>query len=477
MTTETERAGESEDVLLAFYGDDFTGSTDALEGLADNGVKAVLFVEPPTAEELSAFDDLDAIGVAGASRSMTPEEMKTELRPIFESFAAFAPPIVHYKVCSTFDSAPDIGSIGRAIDIGQSVFESPFVPVSQGTEVPLGRYVVFSNLFAVEDGDTYRIDRHPTMADHPVTPMREGDLRVHLTEQTDRSIGRVSVRELATDEAAGRALSTVSSENEIVVFDALETDHLETIGRLLWRRASGMAAPLFTVGSSGLEHHSLVAAWEEAGLIDRSRRLYEKRDAVDRIAVVSGSASPTTAKQIEWANDHGFETIRLDTERLIDPDAAESARSDAVSQACETLADGGSVILYSANGPDDPTIDATRERFERLQDEETFETDVGLETRLGRQQGTILRELIETMALERVCVAGGDTSSHAIPALDVRALEAIAPVGPGAPLCRLYSSNSTFDGLEVALKGGQIGTRHEASDYFGAVRDGGVDKT
>jgi len=37
MTDETTRPTD-DDLLMAFYGDDFTGSTDALEGLADNGV-------------------------------------------------------------------------------------------------------------------------------------------------------------------------------------------------------------------------------------------------------------------------------------------------------------------------------------------------------------------------------------------------------------------------------------------------------
>lgn len=473
--TGDERAGTSDGVLLAFYGDDFTGSTDALEGLADNGVRSVLFFDPPTADDLAEFDGVDAIGIAGASRSMTPAEMETELESIFDSLADLGPPIIHYKVCSTFDSSPAVGSIGRAIDVGQSVFGSPFVPVSQGTEVPLGRYVVFSNLFAVQDGETYRIDRHPTMCDHPVTPMREGDLRTHLGDQTDRSIGRVSVRDLETDEDARRALETATADDEIVVFDALHTDHLATIGRLLWRRATGTPDPLFAVGSSGLEHHALAAAWDDAGLIDRDRTLYRKREAVENIAVVSGSASPTTANQIDRASENGFDTVRLDTEGLIDPDDADEARRAAVERALETLGEGRSIVLYSAHGPDDPAIGATRDRFEALDDAGALETDASLETRLGRQQGEILGEIVEKAELQRVCVAGGDTSGHAIPPLDVRALEAIAPVGPGAPLCRLHSNRSAFDGLEVALKGGQIGTRHEAADYFGTVRNGGVD--
>ena len=44
----------------------------------------------------------------------------------------------------------------------------------------LARYQVFGNLFAAVDGVGYRLDRHPTMSRHPVTPMDEADLRVHL---------------------------------------------------------------------------------------------------------------------------------------------------------------------------------------------------------------------------------------------------------------------------------------------------------
>jgi 3-oxoisoapionate kinase len=38
-------------ILLAFYGDDFTGSTDALEFICRAGAKAMLFIDPPTKEQ------------------------------------------------------------------------------------------------------------------------------------------------------------------------------------------------------------------------------------------------------------------------------------------------------------------------------------------------------------------------------------------------------------------------------------------
>ena len=134
-------------LLLAFYGDDFTGSTDVMEALTRAGIRTVLFLESPSPEQLQHFEGLQALGVAGVSRTMSPAEMDTELYPVFQQLRALGTPIVHYKVCSTFDSSPSVGSIGHAIDLGQQIFKSPFVPLVVGAPV-LGRYCVFGNLFA-----------------------------------------------------------------------------------------------------------------------------------------------------------------------------------------------------------------------------------------------------------------------------------------------------------------------------------------
>src|SRR6476661_210474 len=61
--------------LLAWYGDDFTGSTDALEALASEGVLSVLFLHQPDDEFYSRFHDYQAFGLGGSSRSETPEWM------------------------------------------------------------------------------------------------------------------------------------------------------------------------------------------------------------------------------------------------------------------------------------------------------------------------------------------------------------------------------------------------------------------
>jgi 3-oxoisoapionate kinase len=81
---------------------------------------------------------------------------------------------------------------------------------------------------------------------------------------------------------------------------------------------------------------------------------------------------------------------------------------------------------------------------------------------LGKALGTIGRKICEQVAVKRIVVAGGDTSSYAARALGIEALEMIAPLLPGAPLCKAHAPGSPVDGLEVNFKGGQVG----AKDYF-----------
>jgi uncharacterized protein YgbK (DUF1537 family) len=185
------------ELLIGYYGDDFTGSTDAMEALTLNGVKTVLFLRPPSPEMLAKFPDLRGIGVAGVSRSLSPEEMVHELAPVFEALKQSGAPVIHYKTCSTFDSSLEVGSIGKAIDIARGIFDGQrYVPLLVGAP-SLKRYTVFGNHFATVGGAAYRLDRHPVMSKHPITPMHEADLAVHLSKQTDEKIGLINILELS----------------------------------------------------------------------------------------------------------------------------------------------------------------------------------------------------------------------------------------------------------------------------------------
>ena len=238
-------------LLVAYYGDDFTGSTDVMEALATAGVRTVLFLKPPTPKELAAFPGLRAFGVAGASRTMSPREMDRSLPTIFRALHRSGAAIVHYKVCSTFDSSPEVGSIGHVIDLGQRIFHSPTVPLVVGAPV-LGRYCVFGNLFARSGLDTepYRLDRHPTMVRHPVTPMQESDLRVHLGKQTRRSVELFDVLKLESADPELAFQKALAKPPGILLFDTLREEHLPLIGEMIWKQAQARA-PLFCGGIVG----------------------------------------------------------------------------------------------------------------------------------------------------------------------------------------------------------------------------------
>ena len=80
---------------IAFYGDDFTGSTDALEVLAKAGLRTLLFTGVPSAAVLARHPGLDAVGIAGNSRALTPDEMDGAVPPALRALKATGAPILH----------------------------------------------------------------------------------------------------------------------------------------------------------------------------------------------------------------------------------------------------------------------------------------------------------------------------------------------------------------------------------------------
>ena len=452
-------------LLLTYYGDDLTGSTDSMDALELGGIPTVLFLEPPTPEQLASFPRARAVGLARVSRTMTPDEMDAALTAAFSSQKGLRAPLPHYTVCSTFDSSPEIGSIGRATEIGIKVFGIPLVPVMVGAP-KLKRYVVFGNHFATVGDITYRLDRHPTMSVHPITPMDESDLRLHLGRQTDLPIGLVDVRHLSESdrELQARLKQMTVAGTKIVILDTLDEQHMQKVGRLIWEL--GQEKATFVVGSSGVEF-ALTAYWGSTGIAKETGK-FNSPGPVDRIVAISGSAAPMAAAQIRHALEHGFTGIRLDSAALIDSQAAGQAREQIVQRALVILQSGGSVILYSALGPDDPHIPRTKERMAALG---IPPRRVG--ERLGKQQGLILKDILLKTGIRRCAVAGGDTSGNVLKQLDAYVLEFLAPLGTATPLCRAGSHDATLDGLEVALKGGQLGE----IDFFERVLQGRIFKS
>jgi uncharacterized protein YgbK (DUF1537 family) len=419
------------DLQFAFYGDDFTGSVDVLLQLRRAGWTSRLFLGLPGPAELhAAAADVDAVGVAGVARSLPADRIESEVRPVLEALRRLGPRVVQYKACSTADSSPAVGSLGRVIEIGRDVFGVATVP-ALFAQPDFGRYTAFGNHFAAEEGQVYRLDRQPTMSKHPVTPMRESDLARHLSLQTSLPIGSMHLTEYT--DGAEIAWKLAQRTEAATVLDALTDEHIGLVSQAVVAN-SRPGAPQFVIGSGGFSRG--IAAALSPGRTSQADTVDELNDDGPVLAV-SGSQSPQTSRQIEDARRRGWTVLVLAADR-------DGQLKDRV---IAELASGRSVVV------------TTGDTAEAVDGRSLVET-------LSARLSAVIEAALRAGGNSRVIVCGGDTSSHVLRLLGARSLSIAAnPVG-NVVLCKVASANPWLDGTEMLLKGGQVGP----ADLFELIR-------
>lgn len=421
---------------VLFYGDDFTGASDALATAAQGGWRSLMFLRVPDDALLARAGPLDCIGIAGAARAMAPAEMRAALAPVAALAQRLRPQLLHYKVCSTFDSAPAVGNIAVAVACLHGAVPSPGV-VIVGGQPSLRRYCLFGQLFAsTADGDVARIDRHPTMSRHPVTPMGEADLRRHLAQ-----LGLTGLSLLPWTQLEGDASAHANAwpEGDVLV-DAARPEHIRRIGQLLMDGPARHG--VLAVGSSSVIEAALAGAERSPGPTPAPGA--EPKPPQGPVFVLAGSQSPNTARQVAAARS--YDVVRIDAARLADP-AQTDYRTALADDCAQRLRAGHHVLACTMPASGDATPASAAPADARA---------------LAHAGGRLLVDVLARVPLARVGVAGGDTSSHAVLALDAWGLSFIRRVAPGVPLCRVHSDRPALDGLQIMLKGGQMG----ADDLF-----------
>lgn len=434
----------AQELKIAWYGDDFTGASDTLAVAARAGLRSMLFLDVPDARRLAQAGPLDALGIAGSARTMTPDALRTELMRVGDFFRGLGAPVLHYKCCSTFDSSPAVGSIGAALACLRDLVGADVAYVVGG-QPDIGRYCCFSNLYAAAGAgaEVYRLDRHPTMSRHPVTPMHEADLRRHLEAQGLAHVAGVHYPDYGLpakhlDVRVDGMLESLRGQGGAVLFDLADNADLAPVGRQLWRGTG--RGPVLVAGPSTVVQ-ALAACWEEQGA-KPARQLAvggftRPPAAVAPVFVLAGSMSPVTARQVDQAAS--FHRLPLAASSLVADPAYLQEQASVIAAA---LAAGEHVLAYVQQSGASP--------------------DRGVATReLARCTAELLERVLRaaaaTKSLRRIGVAGGDTSSLAVKALPIWGLSFLRPLGPGVALCRAHSDDPALDGLELMLKGGQMG--------------------
>ncbi len=449
--------------LLSFYGDDFTGTTSTAEALTISGIPTIIFVKPPTAQFLrNHFPEVHAIGVAGTSRSLPTENLVTILKPTFQRMKTYASPLFLYKICSTFDSSSEIGSIGRAIEIGLSVFSSKFIPILVAAP-RFGRFTLFGNHFVVLGEEVFRLDRHPSMSAHPVTPMQESDLRRHLAKQTDLECSLIPILTLikGREEVRKQVQDRLGRNIPLILFDTLSKAQLNTICSVIWDYTED-GKTLFCVGSQEWGY-GLAEEWKRLGTLrfKVDAKPTGRSEKGTPILVVSGSCAAIAGRQVEWAASHHYLDIGIQTEKLFEEIHRQREMDRVAKEAVSALKIGRSVVIHSAIGQNDPRIPRTKRLVEDLGMTSQDTVDV-----LGKALGELARKIVLTSKVRRLILSGGDTAGRVTQALGIWALQVGKSVGVPAPLCYVYSAYPETNGLQVAYKGGQVG----GDNYFEVVR-------
>lgn len=411
---------------VGYYGDDVTGSVDVLLQVARQGMRGCLFIGTPAPAALRrAAAAYEVIGIAGIARSLDPDALDAEVRPALSALRDLAPRVVQYKACSTADSSPTVGSLGRVIEIGREIFGERPVPLLFA-QPDFGRYTLFGHHFAAEGGTVHRLDRQPTMSQHPSTPMDESDLARHLSRQTTLPIGGIPLTRYSTATDLARTID--DSSGAALVLDALDDANLALIGGAL-DDLGAARHPLFAIGSGGLSR-ALALGRPASALAD-------ERSADGPVLAISGSRSPQTRRQLAAARDAGWAVSPLSS------DAATYA------EVVDLLRSGRSVALSSE--------DAT-----------AFTDHPDVLAGIAEAATTVIGEALRSGATRRLIVCGGDTSSRVVRALGIASLSIAANPSANVVVLRARSDDPAVDGTELLLKGGQVGD----DDLFEAVRRG-----
>ena len=363
-----------------------------------------------------AEESVDAGIVALKTRSIEPREAVRQSLDALEWLRAQGCSQYFFKYCSTFDSTPR-GNIGPVIEAlvaalgtNDPVIVCPAFPAT-------GRTLYQGHLFV---GD--RLLSESGMEHHPLNPMTNSSVVRWLGLQTSLTIGHATLAAVRSD-TRKTLLAERDAGRQIVVADAIDDTDLMALAE------AARDFDLLTGGSGlalGLPNTHGAAAERDG---------WRGRDG--RALALSSSCSEATRAQIAEHIAAGGAARRVEPEEALAEDSADELLQWALGQ-------DGLPLLYTS---DDPVQVAAIQQSH------------------GRDKiSAAIENLMADLAkgavgagVERLIVAGGETSGAVVGALDVAAFEIGPTIDPGVPALR-----TSDDRLVMALKSGNFGS----ADFF-----------
>ena len=415
-------------MILGVIADDFTGATDVASMLVRAGLRTVLVIGVPNGPAPPA----DAVVVALKSRTVPVADAVRESLAALRWLQRSGMRQCYFKYCSTFDSTP-AGNIGPVLDalmdaLMDALNEQPNADFSIACPAfpENGRTVFHGHLFV---GDELLSDSG--MRDHPLTPMTDANLVRVLQAQCRRRVGLIRHDTVAQGVAAVRArIAVLRAEGfGVAVADAIANADLRVLGEAC------ADLPLLTAGS-GLAL-GLPDAYAARGWVQPDAQAARLDAMYGPAAVLSGSCSLATHAQVAAWQAAGRPAFALDVRALA---RGEPVAQRALAWALERIADEPVLVFATASA------DALH----------AVQAEVG-----AARAGTLVEACLAQVALDlvdarvqRLVVAGGETSGAVVQALGVHTLRIGNVICPGVPWTQAARAGTP---LWLALKSGNFG--------------------
>ncbi len=405
--------------LLGCIADDYTGATDLSSMLVRAGMRVVQCFGIPDTVDTKC--EADAVVISLKSRSIPAEYAVSNSIEALRFLQTLGTERFFFKYCSTFDSTPagNIGPVADALaeylDVRQVLF-CPAFPEN-------GRTVYCGHLFVAA------VPLHESsMRYHPLNPMTDSNLVRVLQSQSKR---RVDVWKRGEAEGGQSACH--------VIADAIDDEDLKRI-------ASHARQHRLVTGGSAIARY-----WAEELLAESYRNNHPHNDRCSRPTrasietlrgrsmILAGSCSEATRSQIaEFAKRYPVVQLDLDFSNIEESANVALAWTD---QQWESLDNQQPPLLICSNA-EESDVSLTRKLWGETQAAERVEKIFAL----------IARGLIERN-VQRLIVAGGETSGSVIAALSIRSVRIQHEIAPGVP----WVQTTTSPTLNLALKSGNFG--------------------
>jgi len=406
--------------VLGVIADDYTGATDVASMLVRAGLRTVQWLGVP--QGAAPEGQADAVVVALKSRTAPVDEAVAQSLATLRWLQAAGARRFYFKVCSTFDSTP-AGNIGPVAEALLAALDSRFTIVCPAFPEN-GRSVYRGHLFV---GDQLLSDSG--MREHPLTPMTDSNLVRVLQAQCRQRVGLLAHDDVAAGLAtAQRRMAALQAGGAVLaIADAVSNAQLRTLG------AAALDLPLLVAGS-GLAL-GLPDLYAERGWVQLDRDAARLDTPSGRSAVLAGSCSTATQGQVAQWRAQGRPARAIDARALA---AGQPVVADALAWAQAQLA-AGPVLLHATVAPAE---------LKAVQ----AELGVARAGELVEHALAAIAKGLLALGVQRLVVAGGETSGAVVQALDVQQLHIGAAICPGVPWTQAAGRP-----LWLALKSGNFG--------------------